>query len=293
MHHMWNAQYFGQEYTVRSEQTHFISLPSSGQKDSEKVWKMLDYADYDRMIDESERIGKITLNLAQHRRAGSLDLTMKVISAAPSVFEIQNFLSEIEVDHLIEMATIYNATEVDTDSGKKKKRKKYDSKTNSWIRREMSPIVDAIYHRSANILNIDEALLRHRNEHEHTELNTHHSIAEALHVTQLVTGQGYVPRSDSKSTSIKNRYQPNRFATIFFFLSDVDEEQDGDIVFPLAVNDLNHDGIRIRPKKGNAVLMYNMLPDGNVDDRSHHASPALQEGEKWMGLLQIWDPIID
>ena len=290
MHHMWNAGYFGQEYIVRTDQTHFNSMPSD-KRGIEEVWKMLDYADYDRMVDESEKGGNTVLNLPQHRKKDPLDLKMTVVSVAPRVFEIDNFLSELEVDHLIEMATRYNATNPDQNAAKRKKRNA--SRTNAWIRREISPIVDAIYHRSANILNIDESLLRHRNEHEQTELNTHHSIGEAIHVTQFVTGQGYVPRSDSKQTSVKNRYQPNRFATIFFFLNDVHEDQDGDTVFPLAVSDEKHDGIRIVPKKGKAVLLYNMLPDGNVDDLSHHASAALQQGEKWMGTLYIWDPIID
>ncbi len=323
MHFMYDAAYFGQKYVVRSDQSHFdkdaLSSSSLSSSYSKDVWKMLDYADYDRMVNDGKE-GKLRLNLPQYRNKGPVELTLKVISVAPRVFEIEHFLSDAEVDHLMEMATRYNTTKSthsasttngsgssnnnnnkDANQTKKHKKKPNDSRTNAWIRREMSPVVDAIYHRTADVLNIDESLLRHRNEHEHTELNTHHSIAEAMHITQFVTGQGYVPRSDSKPSSIRNRYQPNRFATIFFFLNDVahgdgdadDDGGSGDTVFPLAVNDAKHDGIRVVPKKGNAVILYNMLPDGNVDDLSHHASTALEGGEKWMGTLYVWDPIID
>lgn len=290
MHYMWDGTYFGQEHIVKTDQTHFISMPGNND-----AWKMLDYADYDHMADESKRNGERSkLNLSQYRAKDPLELTMKAVSVAPRVFEIDNFLSDIEVDHLIEIATIYNVTtdSIDVPAGKKKK-KRSNFESEAFIRREMSPIMDAIYHRSANILNIDESLLRHRNEHENSELNTHHSIAEAMHITQFVTGQGYVPRSDFSPASLKNRYQPNRFATIMFFLNDVEEEEDGDTVFPLAVNANNHDGVRIVPKKGKAVLFYNMLPDGNVDDLSHHSNQFLRSGEKWMGTLYVWDPIID
>ena len=107
---------------------------------------------------------------------------MKAVSVAPRVFEIDNFLSDIEVDHLIEIATIYNVTtdSIDVPAGKKKKKKKRSNfKSEAFIRREMSPIMDAIYHRSANILNIDELLLRHRNEHENSDgdiirMGSHH-----------------------------------------------------------------------------------------------------------------------
>ena len=286
MHYMWEADYFGQEYVVKTEQSHFVSVPKG-----KEVWRRLDYADYDNMVEESDSKGKAVLNLAEHRNEGALELKLRVISVAPRVFEIDNFLSNVEVEHLLEMATKYNSTDV-----RNRKQRKGDATTNAWIRREMSPIIDAIYHRSADLMKIDESLLRHRNEHEHTELNTHHSIAEAMHISQYKADQGYIPRSDAAQPSIKNRFQPNRFATIMFFLNDVEEDMGGDTMFPLAVNADHHDGIRVVPKKGKALLFYNMLPDGNADDLSQYSSEFVKEGvdgEKWLGSIFVWDPIID
>lgn len=294
MHYMWSADYFGQEHEVITDQSHFVTLPNDRVGQSH-IWRHLDYADYDDMVDKRKRAlseGRDKfLNLKEYRNDGPLKLTLKVISVAPRVFEIDGFLSDSEVGHLLDLARTYNVTETDL-KGKKALKKNHGS-TNAWIRREMSPIVDAIYHRTADMLKVDESLLRHRNEHEHTELNTHHSIAEALYLTQFVKNQGYIPRSDAVQTSVRNRYQPNRFATIMFFLNTVKEEWGGDTMFPLAVNADRHDGVRVSPKKGKAILFYNMLPDGNVDDLSQHASEFMQDGEKWLGSLFVWDPIID
>ena len=291
MHFMWDAQYFGQEYKVLSAQSHFVQMPlAKDRKGYKEIWRQLDYADYDAMA-EKKKQQENYLNLKKYREEGPLELSLNVVSVAPRVFEIDEFLSDVEVEHLLDMALIYNATEQPDDEGKKTRKK--DGITNAWIRREMSPIVDAIYHRSADIMKIDESLLRHRNEYENTDLNTHHSIAEAMHLTQFIEGQGYFPRSDAKQTSVRNRYQPHRFATVMFFLNDAGEDDGGSTVFPLAVNAEHHDGIRVIPKKGKALLFYNILPDGNADDLSHHMSEFVQKGEKWLGTLFVWDPIID
>ena len=34
--------------------------------------------------------------------------------------------------------------------------------------------------------------------------------------------------------------------------------------------------------KGNAVLFYDLLPDGNGDDKSLHEAVRLRKGEKWI-----------
>jgi prolyl 4-hydroxylase len=284
---MWDANYFGQEHTVLSEQSHFVTMPSAkdgtGQKE---IWRRLDYADYDTKKEQGQ---EDVLNLKKYRKQEPLELTLKVVSVAPRVFEIDGFLSDVEVEHLLDMASIYNITK----SNGEEKKKSTNRITNAWIKREMSPIVDAIYHRSADIMKIDESFLRHRNEYEQTEINTHHSIAETMRLTQYVESQGYMPRSDATQPPVRNRYQPHRFATVVFFLNDVVGESGGDTVFPLAVNEKNHDGIRVVPKRGKALLFYNMLPDGNVDDLSQHSSEFVQDGEKWLGTLFVWDPIIN
>jgi len=77
----------------------------------------------------------------------------------------------------------------------------------------------------------------------------------------------------------------------FSFLND--EMEGGEAVFPRSVTAESHSGIEIIPKKGKALLFYNMLEDGNVDSLSQHASNEVLKGEKWIANMWIWDPIIN
>jgi prolyl 4-hydroxylase len=74
----------------------------------------------------------------------------------------------------------------------------------------------------------------------------------------------------------------------------------------------------VKPERGKAILFYNLLPDGNYDDRSQHAAEPVTQGEKvrkqvnvrgqpttpsstanhpfyckWLINLWVWDPILD
>ena len=74
----------------------------------------------------------------------------------------------------------------------------------------------------------------------------------------------------------------------------VDDESGGETSFPKAkVSDFNNDhrqGFKIHPGKGNAVLFYNLLPDGNGDDLALHAALPVKKGEKWLANFWVWDP---
>jgi len=49
-------------------------------------------------------------------------------------------------------------------------------------------------------------------------------------------------------------------------------------------------GIQVVPARGDAVLFYSMLPDGNADDLALHAGMPITHGEKWVCNLWVWDP---
>jgi len=67
----------------------------------------------------------------------------------------------------------------------------------------------------------------------------------------------------------------------------------GETRFPKAVNSENHQGLTVKPSKGKAVLFYNMLPDGNMDELSQHAALPVMDGEKYLLNFWIWDPVLD
>jgi hypothetical protein len=105
MHHMWDANYFGQEHIVKTKQTHFITTgeeEEGGTNEETSLFKQLDYDDYDKMVEKQKKGDENAfVSSPQLRKGGEIEVTLRVISAAPSVFEISNFLRPTEVDHLL------------------------------------------------------------------------------------------------------------------------------------------------------------------------------------------------
>ena len=162
---------------------------------------------------------------------------------------------------------------------------------NSWIDRETSPIIDAIYRRGADLLRMDEALLRHRGDDEHQtdDLDFKGSLAESLQLVHYDVGQEYTAHHDFGYPSVRHKNTPSRSANILLYLNDV--PAGGETAFPRWMNAETSDALKVKPERGKAVLFYSLLPDGNMDDLSQHAAMPVMQGEKWMANMWIWDPI--
>ena len=65
----------------------------------------------------------------------------------------------------------------------------------------------------------------------------------------------------------------------------------GATTFPRYVNAETFHKLVVKPEVGKAVLFYSQLPDGNLDDYSHHAAEPVRQGEKWLINLWFWDPV--
>ena len=63
-----------------------------------------------------------------------------------------------------------------------------------------------------------------------------------------------------------------RIATVLMYLADVDEG--GETAFPKVK-------ISVKPKKGDAILFYNVTPEGELDTKTLHGSLPVVSGEKW------------
>lgn len=85
-HKMWRADYFGQEHVVASAETHFTSLPPE-----EESYSTLS-------VDEMKRNASTPLPFQEYREPGMMNISIKAVSVAPRIFQIDNFLSEVEVD---------------------------------------------------------------------------------------------------------------------------------------------------------------------------------------------------
>ena len=100
-----------------------------------------------------------------------------------------------------------------------------------------------------------------------------------------VNGQRY----DSHHDWGVNGYPESRLITLLLYLTDMpDEHAGGETAFPKGAGG---QGFKVQPKKGSAVLFYNLLEDGNGDDLALHAALPVHHGEKWLANFWVWDPI--
>lgn len=206
-----------------------------------------------------------------------------MVSLTPKVFIINNLLSNFEAETIKKLAKPHLA-ESYIGSGKNEQRRVGDTRTssNAWLHRVGNPIMETLFLRAADVLQVPEHVL-HR-----------HVFAEDLQVVHYDAGEKYDAHYDWSN----NGYPETRFITLLIYLSDMeDAEAGGETAFPKAP--LNHTddssevkgtGFKVQAGKCNAILFYNMLPDGNGDDLAYHAALPVIKGEKWVANFWVWDP---
>lgn len=278
-HFMWRADYFNQTHWVTTNETRFITKPPQ-----ESLPELTQFGKVRALRDTDSR------PLAAYLEEGVFNMTLKVISCAPRAFEVLDFLSEVEVQHLLDLAAAETLAISTTGDGQTDKdisatRTSY----NSWLDRERSPIVDVIYRRAADLLRIDEALLRYRGDGEYPDLGTDYSIAEALQLVHYDPDQEYTAHHDFGYNELNDPYQAQRFATLLLYLNE--GMQGGATSFPRWVNAETFEELKVEPQVGKAVLFYSQLPDGNMDDFSQHEAKKVLVGEKWLVNLWVWSPV--
>jgi prolyl 4-hydroxylase len=221
--------------------------------------------------------------IGQEHTAGGMKL--KVASVTPRVLTIDNFLTEEEcheiirlgVDKGLKMSTLHSSATARQSNDTSTR-----SSSNTWLPRDTSSLTEKIYQKAAALTNIDPELF----QKFHETSAQHHSIAESLQVVRYRKGEEYTPHHDFVSPPISSRFQGTRFATLLIYLNTVTEG--GETRFPRAVNNYNAEGLEITPKAGSAVLFYNILEDGNVDDLSQHGSNKVTgKTNKWMANLWV------
>lgn len=198
-----------------------------------------------------------------------------------------------EADHILMLANrtheMHQSTTGDS-GGRPSDHDNTRTSQNTWVAREESPIIDTIYRRVADAVQIDEALLRRRLPEEHPEIKTKGSIAEQLQMVHYSPGEEYTAHHDFGYNKMHLPHQPSRSINMLLYLNDV--EEGGETQFPRWLNAETREGLNVKPEKGKAVLFFMILPDGNSDDLTQHAALPVIRGEKWMTNLWIWDPFM-
>ncbi|KAL6209945.1 hypothetical protein ACLB2K_020884 [Fragaria x ananassa] len=83
------------------------------------------------------------------------------------------------------------------------------------------------------------------------------------------------------------------FASFLLYLSDV--EGGGETMFPFENGsnmDIRYDykkciGLKVKPRQGDGLLFYSVLPNGTIDQTSLHGSCPVIRGEKWVATKWI------
>ena len=193
-------------------------------------------------------------------------LTLRALSTTPAAFEIRNFLSDEEADHLIELGggKVKRSTIQSNQS-------KVRTSRNAWLPRKTSPITERISRRAADLLGVEEHIM--------LEDGTKGGHAESMQLVHYQPGQLYDAHFDWQASAVGTR-----FATVLIYLNSPPDG--GWTAFPRADSP---EPLLVQPVKGTAVLFYNMLPDGNADEYSVHAALPTRTGEKWLANLWVWD----
>lgn len=210
---------------------------------------------------------------AEDCQGSSRDFELEVISTAPRAFYIKNFFSAFEADAIVDIGKpLLQGSTVGNSDGGGMRRSDTRTSRNGWISRKTSELTDTIFRRAADLLRIDERLL---NNNEN---------AEDLQIVRYGLGERYDAHHDWGVSG----YPESRFITLLLYLNDqVNENAGGETAFPKGADGM---GVKVHGGKGNAVLFYSLLEDGNGDDLSIHASLPVHEGEKWLANFWVWDP---
>lgn len=274
-HFMWRADYFGQQHQIESKETHFLELPP-------------DDLLHELSVMEMKGSNVSSLPLSDYREAGPMNITLTVVSVAPRIIAIENFLSPLEVEHLMDLAIKKNLQRSTTGMGGKDSHVS-DVRTSrtTWLARHSSPIMNAIIRRGSDVLKIDEAMMRRRLPDEIPDVPFSSSISEDLQIVHYGPGQQYTAHHDFGYPDTRSN-TPSRSINLCMYLNEGMEG--GETAFPHWRNAETSDSIKAVPMQGKAMIFYMKNPDGNLDSLSQHAAMPVVQGEKWFANLWTWDP---
>lgn len=210
---------------------------------------------------------------------------VELISWEPRAFLFHNFLSPKECLYLIHTAApaMAKSTVVDSSTGGS-----YSSKirtsSGSFLMRGGDETVKRIERRISDF----------------THLPVDHG--ESIHVLHYEPGQEYQAHFDYFHDEINTKNGGQRAATVLMYLSDV--EEGGETVFPAAdtsptnvqmlqpptnasMSACARGLLAVKPRRGDALLFWNLKPDGTLDPKSLHAGCPVVRGNKWSATKWI------
>jgi len=219
--------------------------------------------------------------------------TLETLSIDPLVLSVEGFLSIEESNYIQKIAgpQVQHASGVslmDADAGKEDS--EFRTSQSAFINSETDPMLQEFEIRTAQLT---------RTPLQHQEL---------YQILKYGKGQKYDAhldyfdishyRNDQSVLHLTKNGKQNRFATVFFYLSDV--EKGGETVFPrfnkapqpYDMADCTK-GLKVKPQKGKVIIFYSIHPNGDYNPYSLHGACPVEEGIKWAGNKWIWNAPIN
>ncbi|GJP37466.1 hypothetical protein CLOM_g21869 [Closterium sp. NIES-68] len=217
--------------------------------------------------------GALTAQPAATPRIAGVDLRRVVLLSpwAPRAFLYKQFLTDAECDHIIARAApkLERSGVVNNDDG---------SSFVSDIRTSSGTFIDK--GADAVMQRVEQRIS------EWTFLPLHNQ--ESLQVLRYTHGQKYEPHVDYFHDPLNTQRGGHRYATVLMYLNNV--TLGGETVFPKVKDDTPKDDtwsdcakgfLAVKPEKGDALLFFNLHPDGTPDPTSLHYACPVVEGVKW------------
>ncbi len=191
---------------------------------------------------------------------------VKTLCEAPRIYLIENFLTDSECDYLIEKAgpQLKRSTVLDRNpEGNVDERR--SSRGMFFTTNSLDSILNKIEQKIVSIAQMPR------------------ENGEGLQVLHYGIGGEYQPHYDYFIESMPGgadtlKRGGQRVATCIMYLNT--PEEGGQTIFPLV-------NISVTPKKGQAILFYNMTQDKKEDPQSLHGGAPVIKGEKWIATKWI------
>jgi len=212
---------------------------------------------------------------------------IRTVSQQPAVFEIENFLKPRESDHMIGRGgNVFKSGVSLKDVDKGKQAKEWRTSSQQWLTTDGDTV---LYDVDARIQNLTRIPILHA---EHIQLlrydvdehySAHHDFFNPFDYAR-----------DEGVQAMTQRGASNRLATVFMYLSDV--EEGGETNFPRAGGQPGPSdyfdcsmGYSSFPKKNKVIIFYSLKPDGEMDQYSLHGGCDVKKGRKWSANFWLWN----
>jgi prolyl 4-hydroxylase len=185
---------------------------------------------------------------------------VEVLSWQPRVFYYHHFLTDEECDHIIKLGSPSLTRSLVIGEGGKSVENPVRTSYGTFL--IGSALNDPV------VINVEKRLA------DWTQIPVENG--EALYLLRYELGQEYKPHFDWFPENVEGQHwiggAGQRMATVLMYLSDV--EKGGETIFPRI-------GLEVAPKKGDALLWYNVHLDGKPDELTLHGGKPVLAGVKW------------